>query len=515
SRLFRDALEGKFKTVLVYKIDRIGRDNLVTLEAVFKLTKLGIDIKSMTELSDRSNPQGRFIFNLFANLAEWEKEQIRERTIDGKYRKARSGRFPGGIIPYGYFLNKEKFLEINETPIPGFSLSPSELVKHVFNWIGKEGMSTIAVAKRLNTLGIPPTKCNGKLASANGKWRHDRIRKTVVNTVYIGTYEYGKRKSRSDNIREKVSISIPSIIDEELWFKAQETLRRNRKFAKRNSKHLYLLKGLLKCNFCGHKYSGWSENMGTRYYRCYGRVGHYKMVYGECRWKGKKVRADWIEGVVWDEIKSWILNPVTLEEIISEKLKEYQREKGNSFKMYSKLRDSIEKKREERTRILELYRKGIITFDDVQKQLEAVESEETHLIKMGEELKSKMVDGLSQEELTKWFREEIDKYGDQLENGSIVFEDKQRLVQTLVREVRVNMNGRKVSHPSLIETIPFRKEIEPISSKDASIATIYSRDKNDNERELQSDYSTNFADVIYHFPFPPKELSATVNSIPR
>ncbi|MGE5445021.1 MAG: hypothetical protein ACM3SR_10550, partial [Ignavibacteriales bacterium] len=53
---------------------------------------------------------------------------IRERTIDGRYRKARSGKIPGGNIPYGYFVNGQKFLEINETPIPGLSLSPADVV---------------------------------------------------------------------------------------------------------------------------------------------------------------------------------------------------------------------------------------------------------------------------------------------------------------------------------------------------------------------------------------------------
>lgn len=209
----------------MYKIDRIGRDNLVTLEAVFKLNELGVNIKSMTEASDRSNPQGRFIFNLFANIAEWEKEQIRERTIDGKYRKARSGRFPGGIIPYGYLSTKEKFFEIDETLIPGFNISPAEIAREVFSWIGQDKMSIISVAERLNALGIPATKCNGKLASANGKWRHDKIRKMIVSTAYIGTYEYGKRKVGRDNTRETVSISVPPIIDKELWLKAQQTFK--------------------------------------------------------------------------------------------------------------------------------------------------------------------------------------------------------------------------------------------------------------------------------------------------
>jgi site-specific DNA recombinase len=411
-RLLEDARERKFKAILVFKINRIGRDNLITLEAVFKLTKLGIDIRSMTKVSDRSNPQGRFIFNLYANLAEWEKEQIRERTIEGKYRKARSGKFQGGGIPYGYLVNKEKLLQINEIPIPGFNLSPSDVVRQMFNWIGEEGMSTIAVGQRLNALGIPSPKSNGKeKESVSGKWNCDRIRNIVINTVYMGTYVYGKSKSRSDNVRETISIPVPPIVDEELWRKAQETLKRNRRFAKRNSKHEYLLRGLIKCNFCGHSYVGQARSdENQHYYRCLRRMGYWKKIYEECPGKGKTIRRDWIEGIVWNEIKNWILNPAILEEVISAKLKGYEKDKGNSFKTYGKLRDSVEKKKEEKTRILELYRRGTITMEDVEKQLEAIESEEKVLLQMGEELKSKMIENLPHEELLKSFRGEIEEY---------------------------------------------------------------------------------------------------------
>jgi hypothetical protein len=48
--------------------------------------------------------------------------------------------------------------------------------------------------------------------------------------------------------------------------------------------------------------------------------------------------------------------------------------------------------------------------------------------------------------------------------------------------------------------------------KQASIVRVYSRDKKANKgKELQPDYSANFADVVYDFPFPPKELGVIAN----
>lgn len=517
NRLLQDAKIGKFKTVLVYKLDRLGRDLQIILETVFKLNALGVHIKSMTETLDRSNAQGRFIFNLFANMAEWEKEQIRDRTIDGKYRKARSGRFPGGIVPYGYRLTSDKLFEIDETQIAGNSLSPAEVVRQIFKWIGEEGMSTIAVAGRLNTLGIPATWWNGRPSSKNGKWHHDRIQQMIRSKVYIGTYVFGEHKSRSDNTREKAIISVPPIVDESLWLKSQETLRRNLKFAKRNTKHGYLLRGLIRCNFCGHGYVGWVNVIGRLYYICYGRIGHYARIYGECTGRAKKVRADWLEGVIWDEIKYWLLNPSELEETIEAKIKEYEAERGNSFKTYRKLQGTIAKKKEERERILALYRKGVISMDDVEKQFEDVAREEQKLLESIDELKARMGENLPYEELIARFREEVYTYKEKIETDSIAFEEKQRIVQAFVKEIRVNINGNKLGRPSrlkasagtLIQTIPFRSNAAPVSLKDASIVTVYSRDNNRGKESLQPDSKGNFVEVLYHFPFPPKENRVT------
>lgn len=117
--------------------------------------------------------------------------------------------------------------------------------------------------------------------------------------------------------------------------------------------------------------------------------------------------------------------------------------------------------------------------------------------------------------MLKGLRGEINAYRRKLDDGSIMFKDKQKIVRTFVKEVRVNINGKKAGRPSLVETIPFRSNAEPISLKDTSIITVYSRAKNTkDERELQPDYTANFADVVYHFPFPPNKFDVTVNCMP-
>ena len=59
ARLMADAAAKAFDTVLVYKLDRLGRDARATLNAVGDLEALGVQVRSLTESFDTSTPAGR------------------------------------------------------------------------------------------------------------------------------------------------------------------------------------------------------------------------------------------------------------------------------------------------------------------------------------------------------------------------------------------------------------------------------------------------------------------------
>src|ERR1035438_9266856 len=56
ARLLRDARLKKFDQLLVYKLDRLGRETRLTLEAVAELEKCGVRVRSMTEEFDSQTP---------------------------------------------------------------------------------------------------------------------------------------------------------------------------------------------------------------------------------------------------------------------------------------------------------------------------------------------------------------------------------------------------------------------------------------------------------------------------
>lgn len=70
-------------TLVVWKLDRLGRTVKQLVEFVEDLQQRGIEFRSLTEGIDTSTPAGRFFFHIMAGLAEMERELIRERTRAG------------------------------------------------------------------------------------------------------------------------------------------------------------------------------------------------------------------------------------------------------------------------------------------------------------------------------------------------------------------------------------------------------------------------------------------------
>lgn len=67
-------------TVVVWKLDRLGRNMLHILQTVRDLTDRGVTLVSVTDGIDSSTPAGRMMIGVLGSLAEYERELIRERT---------------------------------------------------------------------------------------------------------------------------------------------------------------------------------------------------------------------------------------------------------------------------------------------------------------------------------------------------------------------------------------------------------------------------------------------------
>src|SRR3954447_10942828 len=70
-------------TLVVWKLDRLGRSLPHLIDTVTGLQDRGIGFKSLTEQIDTTTSGGKLIFHVFAALAEFERDVIRERTQAG------------------------------------------------------------------------------------------------------------------------------------------------------------------------------------------------------------------------------------------------------------------------------------------------------------------------------------------------------------------------------------------------------------------------------------------------
>jgi DNA invertase Pin-like site-specific DNA recombinase len=85
----------KGDTLIVWRLDRLGRSLKHLIEVVAALAERGIGFKSVTEQIDTTTPGGKLIFHVFGALAEFERDLIRERTHAGLAAARARGRLGG------------------------------------------------------------------------------------------------------------------------------------------------------------------------------------------------------------------------------------------------------------------------------------------------------------------------------------------------------------------------------------------------------------------------------------
>ncbi|MFA7302457.1 MAG: recombinase family protein [Candidatus Paceibacterota bacterium] len=258
-RLFEDAKAKKFDIVVVYRLDRFFRSSNKLLNALEVLIAMGIDFKSSTETFNTDTPNGRFVLQMLGNLAELEREVIRERMSGGREQAARANKWVTGVPPYGYKVDKKtKQLEI----IP----DEAEVVRKFYHWLVYERCSLSEITRRANELQMPAPKHNTqkKRKTFNYWWKRS-INRVLVNEVYTGDFYYRKYKrpfKYLDAVLDKehqrpeedwISIKVPQIISKDLFQSSIKQLRKNQQDSKRNTKRPYMYSSLLYCGYTGNK----------------------------------------------------------------------------------------------------------------------------------------------------------------------------------------------------------------------------------------------------------------------
>lgn len=197
--LMETVKRGKIDCIVVKDLSRFGRDYIETGDYLEKILPfLGVRFISVNDGYDSHDTakSGDVLTVALKNLIN----DMYAKDISRKVRtafeiKQQKGEYIGGQAPYGYLKspeNKHKLI-INEETAP--------VVRDIFKW-KLDGMSDIAIMRKLNALGIPSPSnylyskglVRHKRYSKKILWGRDYIRIILTNPAYIGHTAQGKTK---------------------------------------------------------------------------------------------------------------------------------------------------------------------------------------------------------------------------------------------------------------------------------------------------------------------------------
>lgn len=145
-KMLRDIEDGlDIDYILVYKLSRFGRNAADILNSLELVQSYGVNLICIEEGIDSSQTSGKLLISVLSAVAEIERENIIEQTMNGRREKARQGGWNGGFAPYGYTLEDNKLM-IEETE--------AVAIRKIFELYTSSEIGLGGIANQLNLQGI-------------------------------------------------------------------------------------------------------------------------------------------------------------------------------------------------------------------------------------------------------------------------------------------------------------------------------------------------------------------------
>jgi len=353
-------------SLVVYSLDRFSRDPVHGVILMQELEKHGVLLEAASESVDNSE-SGKLVFYIKGYAAKLDAERRRDATGRGKQAMLKSGKLPQGtgIGIYGYKWDKESKKRI---PLE----HESKVVQRMFKMVA-DGDTCFKVARTLNEASV---------ASKSGKkWDGQTVSRMVRYSAYCGltyfgqtTGANGKRKMTPRESWTFLPDATPPIISKELFDRVQARLAKSRELRPGKAKHEYPLTGFAVCAQCGSPLVGSCLRGDYRYYHC---RGTYPAASRGKICDARYIKADWLEGVVWEKVKSVLSTP---EVLLAEIGKQTEREQAqfSTGTVEQEIRDLNRRMKRyagQERRLMKVLRLGVATSDIVLDELNQMKRE--------------------------------------------------------------------------------------------------------------------------------------------
>ena len=232
NRMIRDAKAGMFDFIITKEISRFSRSTLDSIRYTQELLDYNVGVFFQNDNINTLDTDSEFRLVIMAGVAQDEIRKLSERLKFGFRQAIKNGHVLGNDKLYGYD-KKDCVLTVNE--------EEAEIIRIIFDLYGNQRLGTRTISKRLMELGYTSREGNA--------FNTLTIRHILENPKYKGWY--CGNKSQSVDYRTKRNIlldesewvtypdpSIPAIVSEELWNRANVLYKRRREEMKSHSSGL-------------------------------------------------------------------------------------------------------------------------------------------------------------------------------------------------------------------------------------------------------------------------------------
>jgi site-specific DNA recombinase len=318
-KLLEDVAKNEFEVIVVHTLDRWSRNLKVMLESLSILAKHNVSLASISENIDYSTPQGKLFTQMLGSFAEYFSASLSTHVSKGQNQRAYEGKHMGGI-PFGYQScwieeNGERKRRCDPEHPGGLHLIEEEgnAIKKLFHkysagtvtlgqlavWLNEQGFRT------RNLHALPDA--SGNLVSGPKLFTAASVRWILHNPFYTGKISYKG---------QLMTGAHTALVSNQLFALVQTMLKKN--CSRSETLHLragreYLLKGIIRCAYCGMPMWCQTYHSGNPYYREH----KYSRSLALCPSAGGAVLCQTIDNQLGQLIGAIELKPKWLEEVLA------------------------------------------------------------------------------------------------------------------------------------------------------------------------------------------------------